>query len=369
MLTYTVKPGDSLSKIAAAYGLQWKDIWSVNQNIKDPNKISVGQTITVPVDQQDTSQQPPAGSLEKTLPPVNQPVVPPAAGETPTLPGAEVPQLDNLSALRMTLKKASDIAYSNNLTGNLKSSFDKLATQGIQASGISGQSTANLIDFIEQKTKEPIQQTGSQALEALNLAEKNKAALRDDARSNLSQINNLIANSGKSYDEIPDELKKQITVLEQQAGMPVGLMAEFAKSKPKANLLATTQGTDASGNDIISFIYADENGNPGVVQTVKTGGRSKPPGSTGSGLTSAQKNAAVAKARQEIDNPYNRTEGGYLSRDKYQSLRKDWIEIGGDPTDFDNNFSSDLSPEARAALGIGKAAGVKATDTSGDLFQ
>ena len=365
MLTYTVKPGDNLTKIASAFGVpSWKDIWTVNPDIKNPNQIKVGQQIVLPVD--DNSQQPPAGSLEKTLPPVDQPVVPPAPGGTPQLPPGEAPTLDPLDALRMTLKKTSELAYSQNLTGNLKGSFDRLAQEGIKTSGIAGQSVANLIDFISNKTKEPIVDEGNKALDIITLQEKRNSQLRDDSRANLTQINNLISNSGKSWDEIPQELKDQITTLEKQANMPVGVMEAFSKSKPKANLLATTQGTDASGNDIISFIYADENGNPGVVQTVKTGGKSKPPGSTGSGLSSGQKNAATAKARQEIDNPYNRTEGGYLSRDVYQKLRKDWIEIGADPQDFDDNFSSDLSPEARAALGIGKAAGVKATSGEDD---
>lgn len=369
MLSYTVKPGDNLTKIASAFGLaSWKDLWTVNPDIKNPNVIKPGQVLTVPVEDNKPAEAPPAGSLEKTLPPLNQPIVAPEG--TPTLPSAETPQLDTFGALRMALKKTSEIAYSKNLTGNLTSAFDKLKGQGIQTSGISGQSVGNLIDFIEQRTKELIQETGNATLEALSLAEKNKNTARDDARSNLTQINNLISNSGKSWDQVPEELKKQITILEQQAGMPVGIMAEFVKSKPKANLLATTQGTDASGNDIISFVYADENGNPGVVQTIKTGGKSKPPGSSGSSkLTPEQVRAMKAKARTEIDNGYNRTENGFLSRDVYQKLRKDWGEAGGDVTDFDEQFALDLSPEARAALGVGKAAGVKATDTSGNLFE
>lgn len=50
--TYTVKPGDSLSKIAKnLYGdaNRWKEIHEVNQDeIKDPNKIFPGQVLRLP---------------------------------------------------------------------------------------------------------------------------------------------------------------------------------------------------------------------------------------------------------------------------------------------------------------------------------
>jgi LysM repeat protein len=52
-VTYTVKPGDSLSKIAVKYGRpagDWKKIYSVNPGIKNPNLIYPGQQIKLPVD-------------------------------------------------------------------------------------------------------------------------------------------------------------------------------------------------------------------------------------------------------------------------------------------------------------------------------
>ena len=48
--TYTVESGDSLSKIAAKYGIQWKAIWDANRDIlKDPDKIYPGQELKIPV--------------------------------------------------------------------------------------------------------------------------------------------------------------------------------------------------------------------------------------------------------------------------------------------------------------------------------
>lgn len=47
--TYTVVSGDSLSKIAGKYGIQWKAIWDHNRDIlKDPDKIYPGQELKIP---------------------------------------------------------------------------------------------------------------------------------------------------------------------------------------------------------------------------------------------------------------------------------------------------------------------------------
>jgi nucleoid-associated protein YgaU len=47
--TYTVVSGDSLSKIAAKYGIQWKAIWDANRDIlNDPDKIYPGQELKIP---------------------------------------------------------------------------------------------------------------------------------------------------------------------------------------------------------------------------------------------------------------------------------------------------------------------------------
>lgn len=47
--TYTVVPGDSLSKIASHYGIQWKAIWDHNRDIlHHPDKIYPGQELKIP---------------------------------------------------------------------------------------------------------------------------------------------------------------------------------------------------------------------------------------------------------------------------------------------------------------------------------
>ena len=49
MEEYTVKKGDSLSKIASHYGMKWKDIFEANKDIiKNPDLIQPGWKLKIP---------------------------------------------------------------------------------------------------------------------------------------------------------------------------------------------------------------------------------------------------------------------------------------------------------------------------------
>jgi hypothetical protein len=45
---YTIKKGDTLSKIAAAHGLTIEELMAANPTIKNPNVIALGQQIVIP---------------------------------------------------------------------------------------------------------------------------------------------------------------------------------------------------------------------------------------------------------------------------------------------------------------------------------
>lgn len=45
--TYTVKKGDTLSKLAKKYGTTWQNLMKLNPSITNPHKIYVGQTIRI----------------------------------------------------------------------------------------------------------------------------------------------------------------------------------------------------------------------------------------------------------------------------------------------------------------------------------
>src|ERR1041385_6241761 len=63
-MTYTVKPGDNLSKIAARNGVTLAQLLQANPQVKDPNRISVGDVLNLP----DDSTGVPAGSTDDTKP-------------------------------------------------------------------------------------------------------------------------------------------------------------------------------------------------------------------------------------------------------------------------------------------------------------
>ena len=47
--TYPVKSGDTLSEIGQQYGVPWRDIFEANRDqLKDPDKINVGQKLRIP---------------------------------------------------------------------------------------------------------------------------------------------------------------------------------------------------------------------------------------------------------------------------------------------------------------------------------
>lgn len=47
-IVYLIKKGDTLSKIAVANGITIEELLAANPSIKDPNKITEGQAITIP---------------------------------------------------------------------------------------------------------------------------------------------------------------------------------------------------------------------------------------------------------------------------------------------------------------------------------
>ena len=61
-MTYTVKPGDTLSKIATRNGVTLAQLLKANPQVKDPNKIKVGDVLNVPNDSTTTANTRPLPS-------------------------------------------------------------------------------------------------------------------------------------------------------------------------------------------------------------------------------------------------------------------------------------------------------------------
>jgi hypothetical protein len=80
-MTYIVKPGDTLSKIATRSGVTLAQLLQANPQIQDPNKIKVGDVLNLP----DGSTAVPVGSTDDTKPlPASLPEAAAAASSTST---------------------------------------------------------------------------------------------------------------------------------------------------------------------------------------------------------------------------------------------------------------------------------------------
>jgi len=105
----------------------------------------------------------------------------------------------------------------------------------------------------------------------MDRADKELNAQKDAASVNLTFMQNSMISSGKTWDDLDSTQQAMIYKLEVQAGIAPGTTQSFMNEKPDSEVLAQTTGYDASGNQVVTFIYKDKDGKPGVVETVKTG--------------------------------------------------------------------------------------------------
>src|SRR5437016_1912522 len=86
-MTYTIKAGDNLSKIAKRNGVSLSQLLKANPKISNPNKIRVGQVINLPNGAPSTNNTKPLPS--KVVPAT--PTATPAATAAAPAPGAPAP--------------------------------------------------------------------------------------------------------------------------------------------------------------------------------------------------------------------------------------------------------------------------------------
>ena len=67
-MTYKVKPGDNLSKIAKRYGISLAQLLQANPQIKNPDRIQVGQVVNLPDTSTETTQPLPANVVPALQP-------------------------------------------------------------------------------------------------------------------------------------------------------------------------------------------------------------------------------------------------------------------------------------------------------------
>jgi hypothetical protein len=170
--------------------------------------------------------------------------------------------------------------------------------------------------------------------------ERKQDKLADNARANLQTVTNLIKDSGKSFADLDENQKRNIRQWEVQAGLPQGTYETFAQAMPQAKILHTSSGTDAAGRGIVTFIYDDGTGKPGVVEVVGTGSRSS---AGGGGVESPTKSGTlVYTASDRSDDSKaleaSRGEDGYVDPSLYQKLSQEWVKAGGSISDFVKDY-------------------------------
>src|SRR5437868_4405926 len=75
-MTYTVKAGDTLSKIAARNGLTLAQLLQANPQITDPNRIKIGDVLNLPngAHATDATQPAPANPVSESSTDTTQPL-------------------------------------------------------------------------------------------------------------------------------------------------------------------------------------------------------------------------------------------------------------------------------------------------------
>jgi lipoprotein NlpD len=155
--TYTVKPGDTLMRIALDSGQGWRDLARWN-NITDPNVIEVGQVLVVLPPPGETTtvtttsttvvpivpgaSTPASGTGFKPLPPVTKnDVHPGASGAASGVPVAAVPQVPLTGAAPaqpVPHDSDDDLAWAWPAAGPVIAAFDDTRTKGLSISGKPG---------------------------------------------------------------------------------------------------------------------------------------------------------------------------------------------------------------------------------------
>ena len=135
-MEYQVLGGDSLSKIAAQYGLKWQDLWAANQGrLKsgNPNLIYPGEKVIIP---------------GKT--PANPSSLTPARDDVVTAPSASsnVPTAEDI--LKSSMDKIKEqVAFFKDFTSNNPFKFDEILAKQMAEEKYRPYYTQVLQDFVE----------------------------------------------------------------------------------------------------------------------------------------------------------------------------------------------------------------------------
>ncbi len=177
-----------------------------------------------------------------------------------------------------------------------------------------------------------------------------------NAQANLNTIINLAQSSGVGVADLSPTIRANINNLELQQGLPVGITESFIQAKPNTNILSTVKGTDAQGNEIVTFVYEDlATGKPGVVEIVETGGFTDPTRKTTPTTTDINVAQLPGIESRLIA---SKGEDGFVDPAIYSDER---AKARISASEFDKRFKHLLSPQEQVKLGI-----IKSSDSDSD---
>lgn len=156
---------------------------------------------------------------------------------------------------------------------------------------------------------------------------------RDDARANLTVLQNLATDSGKSWDQLDSSMQTQMNTLELKAGIPQGTFKSFMMQKGNLKVDYTTTGYDSAGNQITSF-FSYNNGNPQLIKSVGTGAVNQSTSGNDAETLKISK-SKVATFLQSVVG-----EDGKVAPNDYKKAKTAWTMDGLDPLDFDKTYAS-----------------------------
>jgi LysM repeat protein len=321
MATHTIAPGETLSGIGQKYGIDWQEIWKANPNVKNPDMIYAGQALTIP--DKGTSQAP-AGSLAKTLPAAAPAAQSPSLpGSTPDLTGNQLPEaggIGQMGLLRKVLSKLSANYQASGMKGGLQEVTTGLGPD-FAPEKVSGGTMAGIMDFVERRVKEPIEndvKTFSDTIDSIAKMDQEMSAQKEKISDNARQLISQ-AISGNMWNDMSDAQRKSLWKSAGYEGTPV--KAEDEKKTTVVEVDGRKILIDSQTGDRISDL-----GSSGAIPTgtVKSGGL-------------AISGNDVAGGQIKLNQ--SRGTDGYSDTNTYISMFNLWLQNGGLADDFFKYYS------------------------------
>ena len=146
--SYTIQKGDSLSKIANRLGVSSRELAELN-NIKDPNRIRVGQVLALP----DYAKAPAAAAqkVERPAAPAPRAVVPAGGPTYPVQPGDSLSKIAVKHGVRV-----SELREANKLSGDKILVNQKLVIPGASAAPAKPVATKPVVEAPKPAAPAPV---------------------------------------------------------------------------------------------------------------------------------------------------------------------------------------------------------------------